>query len=252
MPTSCSPIGKNIWVNGGASLDINAIMKTPHALIFDVDGTLAETERDGHLPAFNHAFKQAGLNWHWSTEQYGALLAITGGKERMRYFAATHDPMTAKRQDFEALIQTLHQIKTVEYVRLVDEGKIGLRPGVATLIHQARSQGLILAIATTTTLANVHALITAHFGAEGLSWFAVIGAGDQVAKKKPAPDIYTWVLAQLGLSADDCLAFEDSANGLKSAIGAGLRTVVTPSVYTMKDDFAGAFLLKRDLSDFAW
>lgn len=210
------------------------------AIIFDVDGTLAETERDGHRVAFNLAFAEAGLEWDWDAALYGELLAVTGGKERIRYYVERYRPDVAQRPDFDALVKTLHETKTRHYVRLVADGALPLRPGVAALIDTARSTGLTLAIATTTTPENVTALLRATLGAEAESWFAVIGAGDIVPKKKPAPDIYLWVLERLGLPAADCLAIEDSANGLKSALAAGLSTLVTPGIYTAGEDFTGA------------
>lgn len=210
------------------------------AIIFDVDGTLAETERDGHRVAFNLAFAEAGLDWDWDAALYGELLAVTGGKERIRYYVERHRPEVARRPDFDALVKTLHETKTRHYVRLVADGALPLRPGVAALIEAARGAGLTLAIATTTTPENVTALLRATLGAKAESWFAVIGAGDIVPKKKPAPDIYLWVLERLGLPAADCVAIEDSANGLQSALAAGLATLVTPGIYTAGEDFSGA------------
>lgn len=207
-------------------------MKSNHALIFDVDGTLAETERDGHRPAFNQAFAEYGLNWHWDAERYGELLAVTGGKERIRHYAERHAPEIAGRPDFAQLVQALHARKTAHYLRIVDAGQVPLRPGVATLIHAARAAGLRLAIATTTTPENVTALLRASLAPDAATWFEVIGAGDIVPAKKPAPDIYQWVLDRLNLPAARCLAIEDSENGLKSALAAGLRCVVTVSEYT--------------------
>ena len=174
-------------------------MKTLKAIIFDVDGTLAETERDGHLPAFNAAFADYGLNWHWYEALYGQLLDITGGKERIRHFAKNFAPEVFARPDFDDLVRQLHQAKTAHYVRLVDAGHLPLRPGVARLINEARAAGIRLAIATTTTPENVTALLRASLSPEAPSWFEVIGAGDVVAAKKPAPDIYLWVLERLGL-----------------------------------------------------
>lgn len=210
------------------------------AIIFDVDGTLAETERDGHRVAFNLAFAEVGLDWAWDAPLYGELLAVTGGKERIRYYVERYRPEVAQRPDFDALVKTLHETKTRHYVRLVADGALPLRPGVRALIDAARAAGLTLAIATTTTPENVTALLRATLGADAESWFAVIGAGDIVPKKKPAPDIYLWVLERLGLAAADCVAIEDSANGLKSALAAGLATLVTPGIYTAAEDFSGA------------
>ncbi|PKO87253.1 MAG: haloacid dehalogenase [Betaproteobacteria bacterium HGW-Betaproteobacteria-12] len=222
-------------------------MKTLQAIIFDVDGTLAETERDGHRPAFNRAFAEAGLDWHWDEDLYGRLLTVTGGKERIRHYAAHYAPQTAARADFGELVACLHAAKTRHYVALVEAGALPLRPGVRALIAGARRAGVRLAIATTTSPENVEALLRATLGAEAPGWFEVIGAGDVVPAKKPAPDIYHWVLERLALPAAACLAVEDSANGLHAAQTAGIPTLVTLSEYTVEQDFAGAMLILRDL-----
>ncbi len=224
-------------------------MNALQALIFDVDGTLAETERDGHRPAFNAAFAEHGLDWHWDASLYGELLAITGGKERMRHYAERYAPEFAARADVDALIRQLHAAKTAHYVRLVGTGRLALRPGVAELIAEARAAGIRLAIATTTSPENVGALLDASLAPGSSDWFEVIGAGDVVAAKKPAPDIYRWVLDRLALPAGACLAIEDSENGLRAALGAGLRCLVTVGEYTRGQDFSGAAAVLDSLSD---
>lgn len=222
-------------------------MSAPQAIIFDVDGTLAETERDGHRPAFNQAFAEAGLDWHWDEALYGELLAVTGGKERIRHFAERYAPQIAARADFPALVQRLHAAKTRHYVDIVDSGALPLRPGVRELITAARQAGIRLAIATTTSPENVDALLRASLAAEAVDWFEVIGAGDSVPAKKPAPDIYLWVLERLALPAAACLAIEDSPNGLRAALAAGLPTVITVGEYTRSEDFSGATLIVDEL-----
>ena len=222
-------------------------MNAPQAIIFDVDGTLAETERDGHRPAFNQAFAEHGLDWRWDEELYGRLLYITGGKERIRHFAEVAAPEIVTRPDFDELVKKLHAAKTTHYVRLVEQGRLTLRPGVASLIDEARRAGIRLAIATTTSPENVDALLRASLAPESPGWFEVIGAGDVVPAKKPAPDIYLWVLEKLALPASACLAIEDSANGLRSALAAGIPTVVTVGEYTAGQNFAGALRMLDNL-----
>jgi len=217
------------------------------AIIFDVDGTLADTERDGHRPAFNAAFAEAGLSWQWDEVLYGKLLAVTGGKERIRHYAALRDPGFLARPDSDSQIARLHAAKTRHFVALLEAGGIPLRPGVAQLIDEARAAGLRLAIATTTSPENVAALLRVSLGLDSASWFTVIGAGDVVPAKKPAPDIYHWVLQRLAIPASDCLAIEDSENGLSASHGAGIPTLITTNGYTIHQNFSGALAILPDL-----
>ena len=219
------------------------------ALIFDVDGTLADTERDGHRPAYNAAFADAGLDWDWDVSLYGELLKITGGKERIRFYLENYRPECPLPENSDAWIASLHQAKTRHYVRLLNEGLIPLRPGVKRLLNEARQAGMRLAIATTTTPENVTALLEATLGRESLAWFEVIAAGDIVPKKKPDPAIFTYALEALQLPAEACIAFEDSRNGFLASQGAGLRTVVTVNDYTRQDDFSGAILTLESLGE---
>jgi len=205
------------------------------ALIWDVDGTLAETEEQGHRSAFNQAFAEQGQPWHWDEARYGGLLAITGGKERLLHAWQQTDPVAAAAPEAAQQVAHLHARKTAIYLERVKNGAVVLRPGVGRLLRQARQQDVLLAIATTTTPANVRGLLTATLGASSLSWFACIAAGDQVARKKPSPDVYQRVLQTLGLPAEDCLAIEDSAVGAESARAAGLAVLITRSRYTRAD-----------------
>ncbi|QXX75056.1 HAD family hydrolase [Methylovirgula sp. HY1] len=216
------------------------------ALIFDVDGTLAETE-ELHRQAFNESFAAFGLGWSWDPNLYRQLLQVTGGKERMRHFIETAQPPGAER----ALghFAELHAEKTRRYGELARGGMLKPRPGVLRLIKEARAAGIKLAIATTTDPANVEALLQASFAPEAVSWFSVVGAGDVVPEKKPAPDVYLYVLQRLGCAPSEAIAFEDSENGILAARGAGLTVIATPSFYTDADDFSQAQMVLSDLGE---
>ncbi len=220
------------------------------ALIFDVDGTLAETE-ELHRAAFNQAFATAGLDWHWDERLYSVLLSTTGGKERMMRYMTECLGRTPAQLPPGRTIASLHESKTAAFARLMRAGGIELRPGVRQLLRQARSSGLRLAIATTTNRANVDALLRATLGAEAAGVFEVMVAGDEVAAKKPAPDVYLEALSRLRLPADACLAIEDSSNGLIAALSAGLAALITPSRYTAGETFTGALKVVASLDDLA-
>jgi HAD superfamily hydrolase (TIGR01509 family) len=202
------------------------------ALIFDVDGTLAETE-ELHRMAFNRAFADAGISWYWSRTVYGRLLKVTGGRERILAYA---EETGTSGVDAAAL----HQAKTGYYRDAMTDSAIALRDGVERLIGRALQKGLALGIATTTSRSNVDRLFQATLGVDTLDRFHSVRTGEDVSEKKPDPEVYRLVLEDLGLTAANAIAFEDSANGLKAAKGLGIRTVVTPGIYTAKDDFTGA------------
>ena len=221
---------------------------TIKAIIFDVDGTLADTE-DGHRKSFNKAFAESGLDWNWDAALYDKLLKVTGGKERIKYFVNDFLADFSKPDGFDEFVKNLHAVKTQHYTTMLGEGHIPLRPGVKQLIHDARTAGITLAIATTTTPQNVSALLEVGLGKDWADYFAANGCGDIVPHKKPAPDIYFWVLEKMGMSAADCIALEDSENGLRSSLAAGIKTFVTINQYTRNQNFTGAAGVFDDLSD---
>lgn len=224
-------------------------MSQLQALIFDVDGTLADTERDGHRVAFNQAFAGAELSWEWSVERYGRLLETAGGKERLQRYIREDQPDFVPLPDAALWAASLHKAKTQHYKSLVQAGVMPLRPGVKRLIQEAQRTGVRLAIATTSAPENVIALLETSFTPESPTWFAVIAAGDMVPAKKPAPDVYLYALEKLGLSPSECLVIEDSRQGLLAATQAGLKTVITRSHYTQHEDFAEAALVLDHLGE---
>lgn len=217
------------------------------ALIFDVDGTLAETEAI-HRCAFNAAFRDFRIAWYWDRRTYKTLLRVAGGKERIRAFARMQSPPLPLS---DQKIAELHRIKTQHYSRLIARHACALRPGVEALMRDALARGQTLALATTTTLGNVEELLSASLDRNWRSRFAAVVAGDEVASKKPAPDVYLEVLARLGYTAGECLAIEDSANGLRSASAAGIPVLITRSEYFRDDDFSSALAVVDDLTHVA-
>ncbi|MEA5467928.1 HAD family hydrolase [Spirulina sp. 06S082] len=216
------------------------------ALIFDVDGTLAETERDGHRIAFNRAFAAAGLDWNWSQELYGKLLPVPGGKERICFYLNYYCSDFQEPDRLEEFIADLHYSKTQYYQDLLRRGKIPLRPGVKRLIDEARDRNFRLAIATTSSYPTTIALLEKTLDP---AWFETIGAGDIVPRKKPAPDIYLYVLEKLNLEPSECVVFEDSEAGLQAATEANLKTIITANNYTKSHNFAKATLILNGLGE---
>jgi HAD superfamily hydrolase (TIGR01509 family) len=225
------------------NIEEQKIMAQLTTLLFDVDGTLADTERDGHRPAFNKAFAEAGLDWDWSVELYADLLTVTGGKERIRFFVEKYLPDFSPEEGLAEFAARMHKRKTHFYLDMLQSGEIPLRNGAERLIREARAAGLRLGIATTTTPENVTYLLKATLGEASIGWFECIAAGDIVPAKKPAPDIYLYAMEHMGVTPEECLAFEDSDNGIRSSTAANLRTVVTVNDYTRNHDFSKGILV---------
>lgn len=210
------------------------------ALFWDVDGTLAETERDGHRPAFNLAFEDQGLHWRWDEARYGELLHVTGGRERILADMAQRADAPATASERESLARALHARKNEHYARLVAEARLPLRPGVAEMIVQASEAGLRQAITTTTSRSNVDALLRVHLGAGWQEHFAAVICGEDVASKKPDPEVYLRALRALKLSPLEAMALEDSPGGVAAARAADVPVVVTRSVYFAQAPIEGA------------
>lgn len=217
------------------------------ALIFDVDGTLADTE-EVHRQAFNQAFCAFGLDWSWSPERYRHLLRVTGGKERIASHLESLALGSQEQGRLQQLIPEIHAAKTRYYKLRVGLGRVRPRAGVSRLLNEARAAGVRLAIASTTSPENVEALLAASFGHDAQSWFEAIVTGDVVARKKPAPDVYLRALAALDLHAAQAIALEDSEIGVQAAKGAGLFALATPSPWTRHEDFSGADLVLPSLA----
>jgi len=218
------------------------------ALIFDVDGTLADTE-SAHRAAFNAAFAEDGRDWVWDESTYKQLLEVSGGKERiLRYWRQMQpDVQSIHHAGLQDTVARLHELKTAAYERAVQEGAVQLRPGVLRLIGSALNAGLRLAIATTTSPVNIAVLLRTAIGPDWAYYFQVIEDASTAPHKKPHPQVYMQTLKRLGLRAADCLAFEDSANGLQAARAAGLPVVITPNRFTDHQDFTGATRVVPDL-----
>jgi HAD superfamily hydrolase (TIGR01509 family) len=218
------------------------------AFIFDVDGTIADTE-EAHRVAFNLAFEHHGLGWRWEPAEYRQLLKTAGGKERILRYIDSLPVSDPERGRLRSMVREVHFDKTRFYSAVVRDGIVPLRAGVARLLEEALSEGYQLAIASTTSAMNIDALLEATLGPRGIDMFAVIACGDQVTRKKPAPDIYQLALRSLDLLPERAIAFEDSPNGLRAAVAAGLPTIVTPNFWTEDGDFPEAALMLPHLGD---
>ena len=218
------------------------------ALIFDCDGVIVDTERDGHRVAFNRAFKTKGLDIEWDVALYGRLLEIAGGKERMKfYFDENGWPETI--EDKDVFIKEMHKLKTDLFMQIIESSELPLRPGVARLVAEAIDKDLMLAVCSTSNERAVNLVVETMLGNERKSHFNIILAGDVVSKKKPDPEIYNLALEKLGLEPDECVVVEDSRNGLLAAKAAGMHCVVTTNGYTENEDFPEADLIVHELGD---
>lgn len=218
------------------------------ALILDVDGTIADTEKDGHRVAFNLAFKEDGLKVQWDIPIYGEYLKIAGGKERIRKMLSSLD-FEKKVDDVDKYVNKLHKRKTELFMKLVENGKLPLRKGIKRLIEEAHAEGIRLAVASTSNEKAVNTVLKILLGEEIKSWFEVILAGDVVSTKKPDPEIYNLTIERLGIPASECLVIEDSRNGLLAANSAGIKCIITTNTYTKDEDFSEADLVVDSLGD---
>lgn len=219
------------------------------ALILDVDGTLADTERHGHRPAYNQAFDDLGADWSWSEAEYGELLQVEGGYERLRYYLDYYQPGSVPDEDQGDFIDAAYERKNRYYRERLESGAVPLRPGIRRLIAEARADGLRLAIASSSLRANVMALLQHVLAEPAEAVFEAIVTGSDASEKKPSADIYRRVLERLELPAAACIAIEDSENGCRSALRAGITTIVTTSGYTAHHDFEGAALVADSLGE---
>jgi HAD superfamily hydrolase (TIGR01509 family) len=216
------------------------------AIIFDVDGTLAETE-EAHRIAFNEEFAAQGLPWEWDKALYKELLAVTGGKERIRHYIEHYKP--PKGEEALERVAEIHKAKSARYMRMISDGSVPLRPGVKRLIEEAKAAGLKVGVATTTSTPNVEALIQATLGAPATEVFDAMACGEEVSAKKPAPDLYALALEKLGVAHNEAVAIEDSRNGLVAALRAGVPVIITPSDYTADENFTDALAVISHLGE---
>jgi HAD superfamily hydrolase (TIGR01509 family) len=219
------------------------------ALLWDVDGTLAETERDGHLTAFNRAFDQLGLPWRWTPERYGELLRVTGGRERLLHDFESQPEAPKEPDARQSLVEEVHRLKNRWYAELVAGGRIALRDGVAGLIQDCIDAGLPMGIVTTTSAANVEALLRAHLGVAWRQSFSVVVCAEQAPRKKPHPQAYQMALSALGVRGDEVVALEDSPAGLAAGCAVGIPVVVTRSYYFANFDASDALAVGPSLGD---
>ena len=218
------------------------------AIIFDCDGVLADTERDGHRVAFNKAFAAKGLPIEWSVELYGELLKVTGGKERMKHYFDNYG-WPADVADKDALIKELHKLKTDYFMEIIESGQLPLRPGVARFVDEAVAAKIVLAICSTSAERAVNLVAEVLLGPERKAHFKTILAGDVVSRKKPDPEIYNLASERLSLESSECVVVEDTRVGLLAAKAAGMHCIITTNGYSKDEDFTGADLVVSELGD---
>lgn len=209
------------------------------AVFFDLDGVIADSE-DLHRRAFNAAFKEFGLAWHWDFAIYKELLSIAGGQERIRHYMGRAEPSLLKRPDCTNFIKAMHKGKNQTYNELIGREKTLLRPGVAELIESLQAEQIKCVVATSTSAENVHAALLKGFGKGYEKVFATIADGDRVEEKKPSPDLYVWALGEIGLPPNACLAIEDAPRGIEGATAADIKAVAVVSRYTVGEEFPKA------------
>ena len=224
------------------------------AILFDMDGTLADTERLGHRPAYNSAFRKMGLGWYWSPKLYRKLLQQPGGRERLQHYLKRYRPDLGShaarvKADARAWVDEVHHLKSEQFSNLVRDGSVPLRPGVARLIHEARARGVRVALVTNASRASLLPLLRHTIGPELESEIDVVICGEDAPNKKPEPDLYLLALQRLGTNAAACVAVEDSAMGMAAAVAAGIRTLVTVNENTRNEDFEGASLVVDGLGE---
>jgi HAD superfamily hydrolase (TIGR01509 family) len=218
------------------------------ALIFDCDGVLVDTERDGHRVAFNQAFAQAGFDFDWDVALYGELLRIAGGKERMRHYFETQGWPDAAGDDQDSFLAEMHKTKTAIFAELIASGQLPLRSGVVRLVDEAIAADVRLGVCTTSNPKSIDAVLDL-MGAARKAKFEFVLAGDIVSRKKPDPEIYNLAKKKLGLPTSECIVVEDSRNGLLAAVGAGFPCFITTSTYTVDEDFSEAVGIASELGD---
>lgn len=224
------------------------------AVLFDVDGTLADTEALGHRPAYNRAFRSLGLSFRWGPKLYRKLLKLPGGRERLKYYVQHYAPDLGSEADeaahnLDAWVAKVHTLKSHYFKRYMRHGRVPLRPGIARLMREARRSGVRLAIVTNASLKTLRPVLRYSMGPELAAEVEIIASGEEVGHKKPAPDLYQLAMRRLNLEPGECVALEDSEMGLEAAAAAGIAAVVTINRDTLEQDFHEATLVVSCLGE---